>query len=134
MTANDSPDTTPGAGARRRPGQLEAQVVTVLVDAGRPLTPGEVRERLDPSLALSYSTVVTTLSRLYEKDAVSRHRAGRAYRYAAVADAATLVAKRMRHLLAAEPDHASVLRRFVSSLDPDDERTLRDLLDSAADD
>jgi predicted transcriptional regulator len=38
------------------------------------LTPGEVRDRLDPDSALSYSTVVTTLTRLYEKGALTRHR------------------------------------------------------------
>ncbi|BCB83147.1 hypothetical protein Psuf_004600 [Phytohabitans suffuscus] len=106
-------------------------MVTVLVEAGQPLTPGEVRERLDPSLALSYSTVVTTLTRLYEKDAVTRHRDGRAYRYGALDDAAALVARRMSHLLAAEPDHVPVLRRFVRSLNADDEQTLRDLLNRA---
>jgi hypothetical protein len=45
-----------------------------------------------------------------------------------VNDAAGLVADRMSRLLAREPDHASVLRRFVSTLDHRDEAILRDLL------
>jgi predicted transcriptional regulator len=119
---------TPDPGRRRRFGQLEAQVVTVLVEAGVPLTPGEVRERLDPAGTLSYSAVVTTLSRLHDKGALTRHRDGRAFRYGAVADAAALVARRMNDLLAAEADRASILRRFVGALSDDDERLLRDLL------
>ncbi|MEV4414925.1 BlaI/MecI/CopY family transcriptional regulator [Catellatospora sp. NPDC049609] len=113
---------------RRRAGQLESQIVTVLTESGLALTPGQVRDRLAPQTELSYSTVVTILTRLYGKGAVIRERDGRAYRYAAVQDAAGLVAERMTRLLEAEPDHTSVLRRFVGSLDADDERFLRALL------
>ena len=48
--------------------------MTVLGGADRPLTPGEVRDHLDPTGELSYSTVVTTLTRLYEKGSAARHR------------------------------------------------------------
>lgn len=116
------------ATGRRRPGQLEEQVVTVLSASSRPLTPSEVRDLLDPAGALSYSTVVTTLTRLYEKGALTRVRDGRAFRYGAVSNAAGLVADRMTRLLAGVPDRTSVLRRFVSTLDSHDERILRDLL------
>src|SRR4051794_25689140 len=86
------PVTTPPppGDRRRRPGQLEAQVITVLGSAATPLTPGEVRDLLDPSGALSYSAVVTTLTRLHEKGSVTRHRDGRAFRYGALSDAAGL--------------------------------------------
>jgi predicted transcriptional regulator len=114
---------------RRRPGQLETEIVTVLGGTPDPLTPGEVRDLLDPGGALSYSTVVTTLTRLHEKGAVARHRDGRAFRYGALADPAGLVADRMTRLMAVEPDHASVLRRFVSTLSSQDEKLLRELLD-----
>ena len=72
--------------------------------------------------------VVTTLTRLHEKGAVTRHRDGRAFRYGALSDAAGLVAERMSRLLADEPDRASVLRRFVGTLDDRDEEVLRALL------
>lgn len=56
------------------------------------------------SADISYSAVVTTLTRLLDKGAVSRSKAGRAYRYSPVRDAAGLVAERMSRLLTAEPD------------------------------
>ncbi|GGO14012.1 hypothetical protein GCM10011576_24570 [Micromonospora parathelypteridis] len=77
---------------------------------------------------LSYSAVVTTLGRLHEKDAVTRARDGPAFRYVAVVNPSALVAWRMRRLLDTDADHASVLRRFVSSLTKQDEETLRRLL------
>ncbi|GAB7045041.1 BlaI/MecI/CopY family transcriptional regulator [Catenuloplanes indicus] len=116
------------SGGRRRPGQLETEIVTALGEAAGPLTPGEVRDLLDPAGSLSYSTVVTTLSRLYEKGSVTRERDGRAFRYGALSDPAGLVADRMSRLMAAGPDRASVLRRFVSRLDPQEEELLRTLL------
>jgi predicted transcriptional regulator len=119
--------------SRRRPGQLETEIVTVLATASAPMTPGEVRDALDPTGTLSYSTVVTTLTRLYEKDQVARHRDGRAFRYGALSDPAGLVADRMSRIMAVEPDRASVLRRFVSTLDEDDERLLRELLNGPED-
>ncbi|WP_433202760.1 BlaI/MecI/CopY family transcriptional regulator [Dactylosporangium sp. CS-047395] len=118
---------------RRRPGQLEAEILTVLGAATGPLTPGEVRERLDPTGSLSYSAVVTTLTRLHEREAVTRERSGRAYRYGALSDPAGLVAERINRLLAAQDDRASVLRRFVSRLNEQDEQLLRDLLNEDPD-
>ncbi len=99
----------------------------VLTAADRPLTPGDVRDRLgDP---LSYSTVVTTLTRMHDKDMVARFRDGRSYRYAPLTDGPSLAARRMGALLDSTDDHATVLRRFVDSLAPGDEELLRRLLD-----
>lgn len=118
--------------ARRRPGELEAQVLDILVRSGGSLSPGELRDRLDPEL--SYGAVVTTLTRLYAKKAVTRARDGRAYRYTAVADASTLVAWRMGRLLDTEGDRTSVLSHFVSELSESDATLLRELLDRASGD
>lgn len=92
------------------------------------MTPGEVRNLLDGTGALSYSTVVTTLTRLHDKEVVTRVRDGRAYRYSAVADPSALTAWRMGRLLESEEDHGPVLARFVDSLSPQDERLLRTML------
>jgi predicted transcriptional regulator len=111
---------------RRASGTLAADVLAILHDAGAPLTPGEVLERLDDDLA--YSTVVTILSRLYEKGVLIRSRHGRAFTYAPVADEPGLAARRMRQVLESEPDRATVLARFVGDLSAGDEALLRDLL------
>ncbi|MGI8749150.1 MAG: BlaI/MecI/CopY family transcriptional regulator [Thermoleophilaceae bacterium] len=111
---------------RRPAGSLEAEVMAALWAAGSPLTPGEVRADLGAGLA--YTTVMTTLSRLHEKGAVGRRRAGRAYRYTPVMDQADIAAARMRAMLEAGADRSAVLARFVGSLSPQDERVVVDML------
>jgi len=112
-------------GARRERGDLENEVLAALAAAGRPLTPGEVLAQLDRGLA--YTTVMTTLTRLHGKDAVTRERVGRAYAYAP-ADTATAAARRMRRLLDGRPDRSAVLARFLDELGPGDVPLLQRLL------
>jgi predicted transcriptional regulator len=114
------------AGGRRAAGELETAVLAMLQAAGRPLSPGEVRDQLDDGLA--YTTVVTILSRLHAKGVLNRHKAGRAYLYAPVADEPGLAARRMARLLDAEADREAVLARFVSGLSGSDEELLRRML------
>ncbi|MCQ6246218.1 BlaI/MecI/CopY family transcriptional regulator [Streptomyces malaysiensis] len=114
-------------GDRRSAGELEASVLAALWAAGRPLTPGEVREILDAGLART--TVTTILTRLHEKGAVDRARQGRGYAYTPVADNSGLYARRMHAELERGEDHGSILARFVSDLSPEDEEILRALLD-----
>src|SRR5215472_13505401 len=118
-----------GAG-RRAAGELEAAVLAVLQAAGSALAPGEVRDRLGGELA--YTTVVTILSRLHAKGVLERRKAGRAFRYAPVADEPGLAARRMARVLDAEPDREAVLARFVSGLSGADEELLRGMLGDAA--
>ena len=128
MPAADRPGGDPGP-LRRGVGELEAEILGVLRAAGRPLSPGDVRERLDPrdGHELSYSTVVTIVSRLHAKGLLSRERAGRGFAYQPV-DEASLQAGRMNVALAAGVDRDAVLSRFVSGLSDRDARLLRELL------
>lgn len=114
---------------RRAAGELADEVLAILQAAGEPLSPADVRERLGGALA--YTTVVTILSRLHAKGVLDRARAGRAYRYAPVADEPGLAARRMASVLAGEPDRQAVLARFVSSLSDEDEQALRRMLGEA---
>jgi predicted transcriptional regulator len=114
---------------RRGQGELEAQVLSALREADGPATAGWVQERLGGGLA--YTTVVTILTRLMVKGAVTRERAGRSFAWTPAADEAGLAARRMRKVLDAESDREAVLASFVTGLDADDERLLRDLLDRA---
>ncbi|WP_433890200.1 BlaI/MecI/CopY family transcriptional regulator [Streptomyces sp. CA-111067] len=120
------------AAARRPSGELEASVLAALWAAdGRALTPADVQREL--GAALARTTVTTILARLHEKGSVSRTRSGRGYAYLPVQDSPGLAARRMRTELdkSAEDDRGTVLARFVSQLDPDDERVLRELLAEA---
>ncbi|MEH0577930.1 MULTISPECIES: BlaI/MecI/CopY family transcriptional regulator [Streptomyces] len=111
---------------RRGPGELEALVLSALREAGRPATAGWVRERLGGDLA--HTTVITILTRLLAKGAVTRERSGRSFAWLPASDEAGLAALRMRRVLDAERDRAAVLASFVTGLGPDDERLLRELL------
>ncbi|HEY0934056.1 MAG TPA: BlaI/MecI/CopY family transcriptional regulator, partial [Trebonia sp.] len=76
-------------------------------------------------------TVVTIMSRLQAKGVLGRHKAGRVYRYAPVADQPGLAARRMARVLDEEADREAVLARFVSSLSGPDEELLRKMLADA---
>jgi predicted transcriptional regulator len=117
------------AAGRRAAGELEAAVLAVLQNAGSALSPAEVRERVGGSLA--YTTVVTILSRLHAKGVLERHKAGRAFLYAPVADQPGLAARRMARVLDGEEDREAVLARFVSVLSDSDEDLLRRMLGEA---
>jgi predicted transcriptional regulator len=111
---------------RRGQGELEALVLSALREADGPATAGWVQERLGKDLA--YTTVVTILTRLLAKGAVTRERAGRSFAWTPASDQAGLAAHKMRRLLDAENDREAVLASFVTGLGPDDERLLRELL------
>ena len=115
--------------SRRPHGALEAEVLGVVRSAGVPLSPGEVRERLaaDQEAELSYSTVVTIMSRLHAKGLLARQRARRGFAYTPV-DEASLAAGQMSRALDAGADLGAVLSRFVSGLSGRDARLLRRLL------
>jgi predicted transcriptional regulator len=118
---------------KRRPaGALEAEIVAALWAAGEPLTPKAVQDELDGELA--YTTVMTALTRLYEKGVVSRAKRGRAYAYTAVLDSPGIAAARMSELLESGGDREAVLARFLGTLSEDDERTLTELLGSVDED
>ena len=123
-----TPDDAAGM-PRRAAGALEAEVLAVLQEAGTALNPGQVRDRLASQQAeLSYSTVVTIMSRLHAKGLLARERAGRAFVYTAL-DAASLAAGQMSRALDAGADHRAVLTRFASTLSGRDAHLLRQLLD-----
>ena len=115
-----------GRPRRRARGELAGEIFTVLERAGVPLTAGEVREQIARPLA--YTTVVTTMTRLYANGALTRTRDGRSHRYAPSTSQAGLVARRMRRALADHDDRRAVLTHFVSELTDEDEDLLLGLL------
>jgi predicted transcriptional regulator len=117
---------------RRARGELESEVLSALWAIGTPATAATVREQINGDPA--YTTVLTILSRLFDKGLVTRERAGRGYLYSPVRDEAGHTAAGMRALLEAGGDRAEVLTRFVSELLPQDERLLEQLLRGHAED
>ncbi|NUQ96714.1 MAG: BlaI/MecI/CopY family transcriptional regulator [Streptomyces sp.] len=113
-------------GERRPGGALETEVLALLQSSRQALTPGDVLQHLEDGLA--YSTVVTVLSRMFDKGLLTRSKQGRAYAYAPVADAHGLTARRMRQVMESDSDRAAVLTRFVEDLPAGDEQLLRQLL------
>lgn len=120
---------SPAGAARRAAGALESEILGILRRASGPLSPGEVRQRLAVAQPgeLSYSTVVTIVSRLHAKGLLTRQRAGRGFTYTPV-DEASLAASRMSHALGTGTDRGAVLSRFVSGLSGRDARLLSRLL------
>jgi predicted transcriptional regulator len=112
---------------RREMGALEHEVLTELWALGEPATPAVVLDALGSDLA--YTTVMTILTRLWQKGLVTRKRDGRAYAYTPAFTEAELTAQRMRTMLHAASDPRAALSRFVGSLSARDARTLRALLD-----
>ncbi len=64
---------------RRGLGKLERDVMEVVWRAASDLSVREVHEQLRQTVA--YTTVMTTLDRLYKKGFLARAKAGKAYRY-----------------------------------------------------
>lgn len=84
------------AGNRRDFGPLESEVMDTVWRAGGPLSVRAVVDELNEGRAepLAYTTVMTVMSRLAEKEALSRRKAGRGYVYEASApDAAGIAVK-----------------------------------------
>ena len=110
-------------------GALEEQVMTYLWSTSEPATPADVHAAVAPELA--YTTIMTILSRLYDKDRLVRGRRGRAYAYEPVRTEAEHRADVMQSSLVDSGDRAAVLSQFVGSLEAQDAKMLRKLLGQA---
>jgi predicted transcriptional regulator len=110
-------------------GPLESEVMGVVWRAGRPVAVREVVDDLNESRSepLAYTTVMTVMSRLAEKDALSRRKVGRTYVYEANAPDAAGIA--VKDVLRAYGDVA--VAHFVDEAraDPSLRRRLQRLLD-----
>jgi predicted transcriptional regulator len=82
--------------SRKDFGPLESEVMDVVWQAGRPVAVREVIDDLNGSRSepLAYTTVMTVMSRLADKNVLSRRKEGRGYAYEANApDAAGIAVK-----------------------------------------
>jgi predicted transcriptional regulator len=106
-------------------GALEERVMEVLWSAG-PLAVREVGRRLKTRPALAYTTVMTTLDRLFKKGLLAREKAGNAFVYRAAMSRddyhRRIVAEAVTGLIAKSA--APVLAAFVDAAADVDERNL----------
>jgi len=68
-------------GLQQALGQLEATVMAAIWDAEEPLCVEDVRKVLAAKKEAAYTTIMTTLDRLYKKGFLDRERRGKAYYY-----------------------------------------------------
>jgi predicted transcriptional regulator len=107
-------------------GALEGEVLECLWAADRPLTPREVLDETGEDLA--YTTIMTILTRLWQKGLVERERNGKAYSYSPTVTEADLLASRMRSVLETSADQKATLSRFVETLSKRETNALRTAL------
>ena len=120
------------SGERRPRGELEQHVLDRMAATPRAMTAAEVQQSLGNDLA--YTTVMTTLVRLFEKGALLREPSGRAFRYRLACEPASIAANvtaHQMHRLLATGNRAQVLCRFIAELSPGEEQTLLGLLQTA---
>ena len=116
--------------SKRRPmGALEAAVMAQLWKAPDGATPADVLDAFDEQLA--YTTVMTILTRLWEKGLATRERVGKAYVYKAALGESELTAQRMQTILAGSTNRKAALSSFVEALPARDVKTLEALLREA---
>ena len=113
-------------------GPLEAEIMRVMWQTRSPLTVREVLERLNDGrdAPLAYTTVMTVMARLAEKDVLRRELNGRGYQYvAAVPDEASIAVRTV-----VRDFGEAALAQFVDEAraDPKMLRRLRRLLEDEA--
>ncbi len=100
-------------------------VLSALWDQDGWLTPGEMQAAVGARHRLAYTTIMTTMSRLWEKGRLERQRRGRAFEYRPVMSRTEYAATRMTELLGATGDPRSALTHFVSAMDEHEIAELR---------
>ena len=112
-------------------GDLERSIMDVLWDASAPLSAADLREMLaheNRGKPLALTTVLTVLSRLENKDFVTRDRDVRPHLYTAATTREEHMAELMHEVLGSSPDREAVLARFVGQVSPGEAEQLRRLL------
>jgi predicted transcriptional regulator len=112
-------------------GPLEGEVMDAVWRAARPVAVREVVDELNESRseALAYTTVMTVMSRLADKDALSRRKVGRGYVYEASAPDAAGIA--VKDVLRTYGDVAAAHFVDEARADPSLRRRLRRMMDEA---
>lgn len=103
-------------------------ILEVLWDDEGWMIPGEVHIAVGRRRRLAYTTIMTTMSRLWEKGRLDRRRRGRAFEYRPTLDRTEFAASRMKDFLSGAGDSRAALALFVSTMDASDVAELRRVL------
>ena len=110
-------------------GALESMVLEALSRAAEPLSVRDVQACLKPKSELAYTTVLTVLDRLHEKELVRRAKRGRAFYYRPRVTSEEWRGQRAAKLLAGRdsPPTRAVLMAFLDGAEQVGPEVLRDL-------
>lgn len=114
---------------RLQHGQLEALVMDLLWEHDDWVTPGDVVELIASQHPLAYTTVMTILVRLWNKNMLERRHQGRAFAYHPVVSRDEWAAQRMHEFLDTAADRTVALTHFVSTLNAKQLGQLRKAVD-----
>lgn len=121
--------TNEKTGRQHALGELECAVLEHVWSMGE-VTVHDVLARMDRPLA--YTTIMTTLDRLFRKGLLVRLKRGRAFVYAAACskqDVQRVIARELVNEIAADPLHSKnyLLSFLIESVDPQDSEALAKL-------
>ena len=109
---------------------MEAKILDVMWDDDGWFIPAEVHAVVGRRPRLAYTTIMTTMTRLWEKGRLERRPRGRAFEYRALLTRTEYAATRMNEFLTAAGDPRSALTHFVSGMDTSAMAELRRVLRS----
>lgn len=113
--------------ASRSKGQLEAQVLAALWDAGKPVSSAELQAVLAEDIALT--TLLTVLARLVDKDLVEREQGeGRSLLFKATKTREEYAAEQLLKIIEGSDNPALAFAHFAKGLDAKSLAALRDSL------
>ncbi len=82
---------------------LEAEIMEIVWELDDEFAVADVHRALQARRDIAYTTVMTTVSRLYDKELLTRHRDGRRYLYRAAMTRAGFIEAMTREVLASLP-------------------------------
>lgn len=115
--------------ARRRLGQLEAEILAVLAGNVDAMSIASLLHHLEGPPA--HTTVHTVLSRLIHKGMVRRQPEGKGYAYELTVDESEVAAEKMFSPLRSANDPRLVLNQFARGLSPQEVQALLSVLGEA---
>lgn len=113
----------------RQQGELESLILDALWSTDEPLTSAQILERVSPEQPLALTTILTVLSRLADKELVTKSQgSGRSLLFSATASRAQHTASLMLKLVSGTENPALAFSHFANGLSPAQLNALRESL------